>query len=347
MSQLWTEVVAPAEITGFARAAQEDYELTQGTLARWLPNTTTTDVVVRTIVGVDGSGELAQYRAFDAETPIASGGAAERKVFELLPLGLKERISEYEQVRGLGRDAGALILGGAENAARRVVRAIVNRLEVARGEAIEYGQVSINENGVVQTVDFGRSEDNEVYADTAWGENGASPLEDLITWVDYYTDVNNGAAPGAIVCSKRVLAALQRSAEIRALVATMAGTPSIVSVDLINNVLASHGLPPIHLYDRKVKGTRVLSDSKVFLLPSPVDPNGGSNELGATFVGPTLEAAEPEYGIGTVDQPGIAVGVWKTRDPIAAWVHANAVSLPVLVNPVASFVAEVLEEPGS
>lgn len=347
MSQLWTEVVSPAELTGFARAAQEDFEMTQGTLARWLPNTTTTDVVVRTLVGVDGSGELAQYRAFDAETPIGSGGSAERKVFELLPLGLKERISEYEQIRAMGRDAGALILGGAENATRRVVRAIVNRLEIARGQALEDGQVVINENGVVQTVSFSRPVGNEVVADVPWDDSGASPIEDLIGWVEYYADANNGATPGAIVTSKRVLSALQRSADIRQLVATMAGTPDIVSVDLVNNVLSSYSLPPIYLYDRKVKGQRVTSDSKVFLLPAPVDPNNGSNELGATFVGPTLEAAEPEYGIGTVDQPGIAVGVWKTRDPIAAWVHANAVALPVLVNPVASFVAEVLEEPGS
>ncbi|AXQ64918.1 major head protein [Mycobacterium phage ThetaBob] len=344
MATLWTEVLTPAEITGFARASQEDYEQTQGTLARWLPNTTVTDVVVRTIVGVDGSGELAQYRSFDAETPIASGGAAERKVFELLPLGLKERISEYEQLRARGRDGAALVLGGAERAAQRVVRAIVNRLEIARGQALEAGQVAINENGVVQTVPFGRPEDNEVTASTLWSANGASPIENLNAWVEYYADVNNGATPGALVTSKRVLAALQRSEEIRAMAASLVGTPSIVSVEMVNNVLTSYGLPPIYLYDRKVKGERVTSDNKVFILPAPVDPNTGANELGATFLGPTLEAGEPEYGIGASEQPGIAVGVWKTKDPIAAWVHANATAFPVLVNPVASMVAEVLAD---
>lgn len=344
MATLWTELLTPAELTGFARAAQEDYERQQGTLARWLPNTTVSDVVVRTIVGTDGAGELAQYRSFDAETPIGSGGTAERKVFELLPLGLKERISEYDQLRARGRDGAALVLGGAERAAVRVVRAIVNRLEVARGQAIENGQVVIDENGVVQTVSYGRAAENEVEADTLWSETSASPIDDLNTWVDFYTEANNGSMPGSLVMSKRVLAALQRAEEIRELVATMAGTPNIVSVDLVNNVLSSYGLPPIYIFDRKVKGERVLSDNKVFLLPAPVDPNSGSNELGATFVGPTLEAAEPEYGIGVSEQPGIAVGVWKTKDPIAAWVHSNAVAFPVLVNPVASMVAEVLSD---
>lgn len=344
MATLWTELLTPAELTGFARASQEDYERTQGTLARWLPNTTVSDVVVRTIVGVDGSGELAQYRSFDAETPIGSGGSAERKVFELLPLGLKERVSEYEQLRARGRDGAALVLGGAERAAQRVVRAIVNRLEIARAQAIEDGAVVISENGVVQTVDYGRPAEAEVEPDDLWDETDANPIENLNTWVNAYTDANNGSMPGSIVTSKRVLAALQRSPEIRNMVATMVGAPSIVSVEMVNNVLASYGLPPIYLYDRRVKGQRLTADNKLFLLPAPVDPNTGSNELGATFLGPTLEAGEPEYGIGVSEQPGIAVGVWKTKDPIAAWVHANATAFPVLVNPVASMVAEVLPD---
>lgn len=344
MATLWTEILTPAEITGFARASQEDYERQQGTLARWLPNTTVSDVVVRTLVGSDGTGELAQFRSFDAETPIGSGGSAERKVFELLPLGLKERISEYEQLRARGRDGAALVLGGAERAAQRVVRSIVNRLEIARAQAIEDGAVVINENGVVQTVDFGRANESEVSAVDLWDETDATPIDDLNTWVSTYTDANNGSAPGAIVTSKRVLSALQRSSEIRAMVATLVGTPNIVSVEMVNNLLTSYSLPPIYLYDRKVKGQRLTADNKLFLLPAPVDPNNGSNELGATFVGPTLESQEPEYGIGAADQPGIAVGVWKTRDPIAAWVHANATAFPVLVNPVASMVAEVLPD---
>ena len=344
MPTLWTELLTPAELTGFARASQEDYERTQGTLARWLPNTTVADVVVRTLVGSDGAGELAQYRSFDAETPIGSGGSAERKVFELLPLGLKERISEYEQIRARGRDGAALVLGGAERAAQRVVRAIVNRLEIARAQAIEDGEVVISENGVVQTVNFGRSGANSVSAVDLWDENDATPIDDLNTWVDDYADANNGARPGAIVTSKRVLGALQRSPEIRNQVATMVGSPTMVSVEMVNNTLTSYSLPPIYLYDRKVKGQRLTADNKLFLLPAPVDPNNGSNELGATFFGPTLEAGEPDYGIGAGEQPGIAVGVWKTRDPIAAWVHANATAFPVLVNPVASMVAEVLPD---
>ena len=343
MATLYTETITPQELTGFARAAQEDVEARQGTLARWLPNTAVNDVVVRTIVGRNGQGSLAQYRSFDAETPIGAGGAAERKIFELLPLGLKERIGEYDQIRARGGDGAAIALGGIEAATIRTVRAISDRLEVGRGQALETGALSINENGLVQTPSFGRPGGNTVTAAVLWdASSGTKILEDLLSWVVAYEDANDGVSPGALVLSRKILNVMLRDAGIRALVATAAGTPQIVSVDVLNSALSAHGLPPIYVYDRKVKGTRVTSDKKVFLLPDAVDPNSGSNILGATFYGPTLEALEPEYGIGASEQPGIAVGAYKTKDPIGLWVHSNAIALPVLVNPVASMVATVL-----
>lgn len=344
MATLYTETITPQELTGFARAAQDDIEAKQGTLAQWLPNTSVNDVVVRTVVGSDGAGELAQYRSFDAETPIGNGGQAERKIFELLPLGLKERIGEYDQLRARGGDGAAIALGGIEAATIRTVRAISDRLEVARGQALETGALSINENGLVQTPSFGRPAGNTVTAATLWSAgSGVKILDDLMVWSEAYADANEGSMPGALVVSRKVLAAMLKDAGIQALVRGANSTVDApVSVDGVNAVLAGYGLPPVHVYDRKVKGTRTTSDKKLFLLPEAVDPNSGSNVLGATFYGPTLESMEPDYGIGASDQPGIAVGAYKTKDPIGLWVHSNAIALPVLVNPVASMVATVL-----
>lgn len=342
MATLYTETITPQELTGFARAAQEDIESKQGTLARWLPNTSVNDVVVRTVVGKDGAGQLAQYRSFDAETPVGAGGQAERKIFELLPLGLKERIGEYDQLRARGGDGAAIALGGIEAATIRTVRAISDRLEVARGQALETGGLSINENGLVQTPSFGRPAGNTVTAATLWNTSGAKVLDDLQTWDEAYSDANDGASVGAHVVSRKILSAMLKDEGLRALVRGNSTADAPISVDSLNAVLAAYSLAPIVVYDRKVKGQRVTSDNKVFLLPEAVDPNSGSNILGATFYGPTLEAMEPEYGIGAGDQPGIAVGAYKTKDPIGLWVHSNAIALPVLVNPVASMVATVL-----
>lgn len=343
MATLYTEIITPAELSGFARAARDDIEAKQGTLARWLPNTSTNDIVVRTVVGSDGSGDIAEFRSFDTETPIGNGGEAERKIFEMIPLGKKERISEYNQLRARSGDATGLLLSSVEAATIRRVNGIIKRLEKARGQALETGGLSINENGMVQTSDFGRPAGNTVTAPILWDATGAKVLDNLQTWTSAYEDVNEDAAPGAFVTSKRVLGKILSDPAMQSLIRGKSSTiDAPLSPEALNAALESYSLPPIYTYDRKVNGQRVTSDNKVFILPEPVDPNTGSNALGATFYGPTLEAEESNYGLAAGDQPGIAVGTYKTNDPIGLWVHSNAVALPVLVNPVASMVATVL-----
>ena len=49
---LWTDIIDPAELTGYARASLADYEATRGTLAQYLPNREVADVVVRFVQGL-------------------------------------------------------------------------------------------------------------------------------------------------------------------------------------------------------------------------------------------------------------------------------------------------------
>jgi hypothetical protein len=35
---LWTDIIDPETLTGYARASMNAYEARKGTLARWLPN---------------------------------------------------------------------------------------------------------------------------------------------------------------------------------------------------------------------------------------------------------------------------------------------------------------------
>ena len=67
-------------------------------------------------------------------------------------------------------------------------------------------------------------------------------------------------------------------------------------------------------------------------------------KLGATYWGTTLETSEPEYNIGELDRPGIVVGTWKTRDPIAVWVHSAAIGMDALGDANLTLRAQVLPE---
>lgn len=333
-ADMWTDLVEPVELTGYARARLEDYERQQnGSLSSYLPNTLLNDIVARFEVGGTGLQPVAEYLSYDTETPLASLPGAQRVTIELPKLGLKMRVSEYEQLRARGNLSNVILRTSVERITERLVDAISDRMEYERGYAIENASLLIDdETGFKQTGDWNRDPSHEVTAEDFWTEETADPIEDLITWKDQYI-ATNGFAPGAILTSTRVLTVLQRHASLRVLASSLAGAPQIVTVDAVSNALAAYGLPPIQVYDRQVnfKGTvtKVLSPEYLFMLPSPGGTVGGVS-LGATYWGTTLEASEPEYGIGELDRPGIVVGTWKTRDPIAVWVHSSAIGMAAL-----------------
>ena len=60
MAVLWTDIINPAELTGYARASLNDYEAKKGTLARWLPNKEVGDNVARFRKGNAGFVEVAR-----------------------------------------------------------------------------------------------------------------------------------------------------------------------------------------------------------------------------------------------------------------------------------------------
>jgi hypothetical protein len=344
---MWTELVEPVELTGYARARLEDYERTiNGSLARWLPNETIPDIVARFTVGGTGLMPVAEFISYDAETPLASLPGAQRVTIELPKLGLKMRVSEYEQLRARGNLSNVVLRTSVERITERLVDAISDRLEYERGYAIENASLLIDdETGFKQTGDWQRDAAHEVEAGDFWDDTtNADPIENLIEWKETYI-ATNGFGPGSMLTSTQVFTAMQRHPSLRALTASLVGAPQIVTQEAVNNALASFGLPPITVYDRQVnvRGTvtKVLSPEYLFFLPAPGGQVGGVN-LGATYWGTTLESSEPEYSIGELDRPGIVLGTWKTRDPIAVWVHAAAIGLAVLGDSNLSLRAQVL-----
>lgn len=355
---LWTDLIDPAELTGYARQEQEAYERMTGTLARYLPNEFVPDIVARFEVGRAGLQPVAPFRSYDAETPLGKLPGRQRVIIELPPIGEKLRVSEYDQLRMRGNVANTAILNSVLDVTRQIVRDVNNRLEVARGQAIETATLDIDENGFVQAADWERDASMEPAAPAAlWSDaTNATPLADLLGWVDAYRDLNN-EEPGSILVNKNILLNLARTAEMRNLYSTLVGRPSQINRNALNEVMADNDLPPFDIYERRAvfdtgdgQGTiarPILSPHKLFLLPAQSDPNGGNNGFGATYWGQTLEADEPEYGLQPEEQPGIVAGTWKTRDPIGVWVHCNAIGLPVIGDANRSMVVPVLAPSGS
>ena len=341
---LWTDIIDPATLTGYARAALADYEASKGTLARWLPNRFVPSIEARFVKGATGLVDVAKFRAYDAEPKLGTRASGQRATLEPPALGQNIPATEYEQLRAAGAtpsEAQALV--SIQTTTRTVVRAVADAQERMRGIVLTTGKATIAE--LATDDDFGRAGGHTVNAAALWSIAATDALAELQTWVDTYTDAN-GEAPGAILTSRRVVRALGTLNQFKTQLVSGSSRPA--TADQVNDTLTANGLPPIYQYDRRVSvdgsTTRVIADDKLLLLPAPVEiDDWEGTELGATFWGRTLTSMEPDWDIADVDRPGIVTGVYRNeKPPMIAEVLADAIGMPVLANANLSFAADVL-----
>lgn len=336
---LWTDIVDPATLTGYARAAQQEYEQAKGTLARWLPYQETSDIVARFVAGQNGLVEEARYRAYDAEPEIGRGAPSKRITIELPAVSQNIPVSEYQQLRT--RNASdEMMRTHILRTTQRVVWAICDRTERTRGVVLATGKATVNQSNFGMNDDFGRAAGHTFTAPALWSTAGADRLAHIQTAFDLYVAAN-GVPPGAMVGSTRVFRALQAGTQFATQLGNGASRPALASE--VNGVIEGAGMPAFYTYDRRTSAGLVLPDNVLLFLPAPVDPNSGESELGATFWGTTLTSTDPDYAIEPAEQPGIVAGVYRgEKPPMIAEVVGDAIALPVLANANLSIAMTVL-----
>lgn len=338
---LYNDIIHASELTVFARRTQEDINAQNVSLAQFFPDTQTDSDVAKYTIAEGGLVPAAEYRSFDAESTIGAVPGGRQVAMQLPPVSQKNRVGELDQIRARGGNTQAEEKIGQVTAA--TTAAVLNRIEAMRGTVLETGRVTIKENGFYADEDLGRKADMTTKAANQWGDAKGTPLDDLIAWAEKYED-ENGTLPGTILASNKVISAFQRNEQVRNAVGGTA-VRNVVTLDELNSLLGSYDLPGFTRFTRRVnvggKVQNVLSADKVFLLPA-----AGSNELGQTVYGTTAEADAPEYGIAPGAGAGLIAGVNLEWDPYAYWVRVNGLALPVMTNPNASMVAQVLNFAG-
>jgi hypothetical protein len=334
------DLADPQELLGFVR----NIPTPQFTLEQYLPNEMLNDVEYRFVRDDTIDQDVAPYRAWDAEAAIGSRQGLSRIMGEIPPISKKIRLGEEQRLRlrslQLGGDTGAIVDKIFDDAGN-MSRAVQARVEQARGRALYDGKFVVNENGFIQTLDYGIPGGQRVAPVTAWSNTGAStPVDDMRTWIDVYVDAN-GFPPAVALTSTAVISNLLRNAQIRTLAASLSGGPSIVSRPVLNATLSDYELPPLVTYDTSVRvggsATKVIPNDRVVFLP----PAGSG--LGRTFWGITAEALElaSEGMIVERQAPGLVAVVDKEFDPVSTWTKAASVVLPVIANPKQILTADV------
>lgn len=341
-----TDFIDPIKFTEYARASLTDYERSKGTLAQYLPNRTVNDTVVEFDAKDLGLVPAAKFRALDAEPDVGTGVTGKRVKISLATISEQNAISEFSQIRSRNADDPAL-QNIVYSTLERTVTAIAEGVEIARGVVIATGKATIDQDNYKSADDFGRDPGFTTTASKLWSASDSDPISYLRSLVDLYAD-KNGERPGVMLTSTSVMNVLQAHPKLAA--KTVDGSLVAATIPEVNARLAGYGLPEVRIYDRRVNdgtgtGKPVLPVDRVFLLPAPVDPNG-MNSLGATVWGTSLgfsKAGINVAGLAPSTDPMIFAGIWEAdKIPFITEVFADAMVLPILVNPNLSLAAKVL-----
>ncbi|GAA2418159.1 major capsid protein [Mycolicibacterium llatzerense] len=295
------------------------------------------------------TNRTAAYRSYDGTIHVSSRDAGSGKWVELLPFSDSLNKGEYEriaeQIALLGGTNKAAQTRAAYNDAERLVGTMNNRRELAWGDVLTDGKLTINENNFSGEADYGVPANQIVAPATLWSNHAAAtPLQDLDAWQE--VRIANGYGRAAqMLMSRVVVGHLRRNAEIINAVYGATAGRTMVTVDELNNLLSANDLPTVMTpYDTSlsVEGTttRVLSQDRVCLLPANLGDLGFfAYGLSATAL-EIVRSNKAEMTFGSAS--GIVGVVEKIGPPYREFTFVDAVGMPILTNAGLLTVADVL-----
>lgn len=233
-------------------------------------------------------------------------------------------------IAGIAADGQAL-QNDVDAAAADVSAAVDNVYEILRGSVLTTGKLTIDNEEVIQEVDFGVPTDNLPTAAIPWTDVvNSTPIDDLLAWQTAYLR-NGRGQPGNVVTTQRTVSLLRRNAQVRQLLATTAGGTPLVTLDALNAFLTSEGLPairPSDVNERVIEGRRVIPDGSFVWTPNPATGGAfGNTLLGVSEQGLQLRA---EGVLKASEVAGISIATMIQDHPVAKFVNADSIGLPTI-----------------
>ena len=149
---------------------------------------------------------MATVQAYGAETPIASREGIEKVKGEIPPIKRKINLDERYIIALRREGLGDIDIVKREvfNDLDRLISSVYDRIEAFRMEAISTGKLTIAENGVVMTVDYGVDSDHKdtLESTALWSAaSTAVPITDIQGWVQQIVD-DTGIRPTRALTSR-------------------------------------------------------------------------------------------------------------------------------------------------
>ena len=229
---------------------------------------------------------------------------------------------------------------------------VVTRTKVAKNELLATGKVTIKENNLDLTVDYGvPSGQTSKTLDLSESANVPKLLQALI---DEATE--NGVTLTGIYTSKANITKMRSNAAIQKAVNGNVGAGALVRADAFNAYL-----------NEEFGIQRVIANDLTYAVENGVGANGRPNRTTKRYYPKdkiTLFAANPAGRLGeglwgdppetdagafmpvgaSSVSPYVYVSQWMEQDPAVLWTKASALFMPVLYNPNSLYIASVTGE---
>jgi hypothetical protein len=234
----------------------------------------------------------------------------------------------------------------------RLADQVVTRTKVAKNELMATGKVTIKENNLNLTVDYGVPNANLGFSIDV---NPAVDIDEQIqAIIDKATDL--GVTITGMMTSKKTLSKLRKNAALQKAINGNVGAGALITQNALTAFLSDEfGINQIVTNDlnygssatigndgRPVIATnRYYPDDKItFFATNP------SGKLGIGLWGDSPEAdASGFYNVSTSGiNPYVYIMQWMETDPAVLWTKASSLFMPVLYNPKSLFIANVVDE---
>lgn len=301
---------------------------------------------------------MAQFHGFDTEsqktfrTPIDTHNIEKGLI--------KVKINQSERMRALLR-AGIReneLYDYIINDGVRLADQVFTRSKVAKNELLATGKITIKENNLDLTVDYGVPDDQLAFTI----DFGAGAAADVPTQLQALVDAATakGVTINGMFTSKAVLTKFRKDANIQKAVNGNIGAGALVKNQalaayleeefgigtIITNDLTYGASAKFDANDRPVIQTSRYypTDKITFFATNP----GGRLGTGLWGNPPEVDAANFfKVSAESSVSPYVYVMQWMETDPAVLWTKASALFMPVLYNPNSLFISDVTETPGA
>ena len=293
---------------------------------------------------------MAQFHAFDTESQTTFRTPVDNHNIEK---GLiKVKINQSERMRALLRSGVREdeMLDYVLNDGIRLADQVVTRSKVAKNELLASGKVTIKENNLDLTVDYGVAAENmEFSLDLSAGADVPAQIQNIIdsaltkgviitgmlTSRKNLTKIRSNEAVQKAINGNYGAGALVKGSALNAYLEEEFGIATVVTNDLTYGVSAdidaSTNRP-------KVTTARYFPENKVtFFATNPAGKLG----IGLWGDPPELDAAQFMDVSGSGVSPYVYISQWAEKDPAVLWTKASGLFMPVLYNPDSLFIATV------